>query len=49
MNNKGKHSVNPFNIVKNQEFELIIYIASLQNLISPKLAWNNQWSLNPLS
>ena len=35
---------NLFNIIKNQEFELITS-RHFQNLISPKPAWNIQWSL----
>ena len=44
--NKGKPSENPLNNAKNQEFELITS-RHLKNLISPKPAWNSQWSLNP--
>ena len=42
--NKGKPSENPFNIAKNQEFELITS-RHFKNLISPKSACNSQWSL----
>ena len=35
-----------FNISKNQEFELITS-CHFKNLISPKPAWNSQWSLIP--
>ena len=45
--NKGKPSENPFNIAKKQEFELITS-RHFKNLISPKPAWNCQWSLTPL-
>ena len=45
--NKGKPSENPLNNAKNQEFELITS-RHLKNLISPKPAWNSQWSLIPL-
>ena len=38
---KGKPSENPFNIAKNQGFELITS-HHLKNLISPKTAWNSQ-------
>ena len=44
--NESRHSENPFNIAKNQEFELIT--SRHLNLISPKPAWNNKWSLVPL-
>ena len=44
--NKGKPSENPFNIAKNQEFELITS-RHFKNLIFPKPAWNSQWSLIP--
>ena len=43
--NKGKPSENPF-IAKNKEFELITS-RHFKNLISPKPAWNSQWSLIP--
>ena len=39
-------SENPFNIAKNQEFELITS-HHYKNLISAKPAWNSQWSLIP--
>ena len=42
--NKGKPSENLFNTAKNQEFELIIYITLLENLISPKLESNSSES-----
>ena len=45
--NKDKPSENPFNIAKNQEFELITS-RHFQNLIFPKPAWNSQWSIIPL-
>ena len=35
---------NPFNNIKNQEFELITS-HHFKNLISPKPAWDIQWSL----
>ena len=38
------NSENPSNIAKNQEFELISS-HHFKNLISPKPAWNTQWSL----
>ena len=44
--NKGRPSDNPFNNAKNQEFELITS-RHFKNLISPKPAWNSQWSLIP--
>ena len=44
--NKGKPYESPFNIAKNQEFELITS-RHFKNLISPTPAWNRQWSLIP--
>ena len=44
--NKGKPAESPFNIAKNQEFELITS-RHFKNLISPKPAWIRQWSLIP--
>ena len=44
--NKGKPSESSLNIARNQEFELITS-GHFKNEISPKLAWNSQWSLNP--
>ena len=43
--NKGKPE-NPFNIARNQEFELITSHL-FKNLISTKPAWYSQWSLIP--
>ena len=43
--NKGKPE-NPFNVTKNQEFEMLP-LRHIKNLISPKPAWNSQWSLIP--
>ena len=45
--NKDKPFENPFNIAKNQEFELITS-RHFKNLIFPKPAWNSQWSIIPL-
>ena len=46
--NKGKPSESSLNIARNQEFELITS-GHFKNQISPKLAWNSQWSLIPSS
>ena len=45
--NTDKPSENPFNIAKKQEFDELITLRPLKNLISPKTAWSSQWSLIP--